>query len=59
MPKIILFILIIISQTAVAQPRFAELRRQGDSLMHARRYADAIQAYEQAEAIGARRRSTT
>ena len=42
MPKIILFILIIISQTAVAQPRFAELRRQGDSLMHARRYADAI-----------------
>ena len=55
MPKIILFILIIISQTAVAQPRFAELRRQGDSLMHARRYADAIHAYEQAEAIGARK----
>lgn len=55
MLKTILFILFLIPLPASGQQRFADLRRQGDSLMHARRYGEAIQAYEQAEGIGARK----
>ena len=47
--------LFLLSLNSYSQQRFADLRQRGDSLMQAHRYEQAIEAYEQAEAIGARK----
>lgn len=48
-------LLILCSISSFAQNRFADFKQQGDSLMRIHRYDEAIAAYEQAEAIGARK----